>query len=74
MYQHNGKQRYAEGNSGQHEMRCEQVKGLLPGTQQSFGCGLITRRSQVQILPPPPRKPRSGPMPDLGFTLPGPDF
>ena len=54
MYQHNGKQRYVEGNNGQHEMRSEQVKSLLPGTQQPFGCGLITRRSQVQILPPPP--------------------
>ena len=56
MYQHNGKQRYTEGNSGQHEMLSEQVKSLLPGTQQSFGCGLITRRSQVQILPPPLKK------------------
>jgi hypothetical protein len=36
MYQHNGKQRYTEGNRGQHEMCPEQVKGLLPGTQQSF--------------------------------------
>ena len=53
MYEHNGKQRYTEGNNGQHEIRSEQVKSLLPGTQQSFGCGLITRRSQVQILPPP---------------------
>ena len=34
----------------------EQVKSLLPGTQQSFGCGLTTRRSQVQILPPPLKK------------------
>ena len=45
-------QRYTEGNRGQHEMCPEQVKSLLPGTQHSFGCGLITRRSQVQILPP----------------------
>ena len=36
MYQHNGKQRYTEGNSGQHEMRSDQVKSLLPGTQHSF--------------------------------------
>ncbi len=56
MYQHNGKQRCTEGNSGQHEMRSDQVKSLLPGSQQSFGCGLITRRSQVQILPPPLQK------------------
>ena len=41
----------------QHEMCPEQVKSLLPGTQQSFGCGLITRRSQVQILPPPLKRP-----------------
>ena len=34
----------------------EQVKSLLPGTQQSFGRGLISRRSQVQILPPPPKE------------------
>ena len=27
MYQHNGKQRYTEGNSGQDEMRSDQVKG-----------------------------------------------
>ena len=26
----------------------------LPGKGESFGPGLITRRSQVQILPPPP--------------------
>ena len=44
MYQHNGKQRYTEGNSGQHEMRSDQVKSLLPGTPQQFGIGLITRR------------------------------
>ena len=25
----------------------------LPGTAETFGPGLITRRSQVQILPPP---------------------
>ncbi len=59
MYQHNSKQRYAEGNNGQHEMRSGQVKSLPPGTQQSFGCGLITRRSRVQILPPPPLKART---------------
>ena len=28
-------------------------KEALPGTAESFGPGLITRRSQVQILPPP---------------------
>ena len=28
----------------------------LPGAPQSTGHGLITRRSQVQILPPPPTK------------------
>ena len=61
MYQHNGKQRYVEGNSGQHEMCSEQVKGPLPGMQQSFGCGLITRRLQVQILPPPPKRPGQKP-------------
>jgi hypothetical protein len=27
-----------------------------PGTAEFFGPGLITRRSQVQILPPPPKK------------------
>ena len=53
MYQQSGKQRYLEGNSGQHELRSDQVKSLLPGTRQLFGCGLITRRSQVQILPLP---------------------
>ena len=36
MYQRNGKQQYTEGNSGHHEMRSEQVKSLLPGTQQSL--------------------------------------
>ena len=36
MYQHNGKQRYTEGNSGQHEVRSGQVKSVLPGMQQSF--------------------------------------
>ena len=30
---------------------------------------LITRRSQVQILPPPLRKPRSDAMSDLGFVV-----
>src|SRR5215203_3580250 len=34
-------------------------KAALPGTAESFGPGLITRRSQVQILPPPPNKSRS---------------
>ena len=36
MYQHNGRQRYTEGNRGQHEMCPEQVKSLLTGTQHSF--------------------------------------
>ena len=31
-------------------------KAALPGTAESSGPGLITRRSQVQILPPPPMK------------------
>ena len=69
MYQHNGKQRYVEENSGQHEMRSDQVKSLLPGTQQSCGCGLITRRSQVQILPPPLSKPWSATMAGQGFVV-----
>ena len=30
--------------------------GLPENTDQIRGCGLITRRSQVQILPPPPKK------------------
>src|SRR5215211_2567438 len=29
-------------------------KAALPGTAESFGPGLITRRSWVQIPPPPP--------------------
>ena len=33
----------------------------LPGTGETFGPGLITRRSQVQILPPPPRGPGQTP-------------
>ena len=49
-------------------------KAALPGTAETFGPGLITRRSQVQILPPPTRKPRSDPMPDLGFVVHRPDF
>jgi hypothetical protein len=53
MYQHHGKQRGVEGNSGKLEMKPEQAKSLLPGAQQSSGRVLITRRSQVQILPPP---------------------
>jgi hypothetical protein len=35
---------------------------------------LITRRSQVQILPPPLGKPRSDAMSDLGFVVQGSDF
>ncbi len=35
----------------------------LPGTAESFGPGLITRRSQVQILPPPPLPPPPLPPP-----------
>ncbi len=31
----------------------------LPGSAETLGPGLITRRSQVQILPPPPRNSRS---------------
>jgi hypothetical protein len=31
----------------------------LPGSAETLGPGLITRRSQVQILPPPPRSIRS---------------
>jgi hypothetical protein len=29
----------------------------LPGSAETLGPGLITRRSQVQILPPPPKRP-----------------
>ncbi len=36
--------------------------------------GLITRRSQVQILPPPLRKPWSATMAGQGFVVHRPDF
>ena len=74
MYQHNGKQRYTEGNISQHKLHSEQVKRLLPGTQQSFGRGLVTRRSQGHILAPPLKKPWSATMAGQGFVVHRPDF
>ncbi len=50
--------------------------GLPENTGQIRGCGLITRRSEVQILPPPPRPlvrraPRAGvQVPDQRFLIP----
>jgi hypothetical protein len=43
----------------------------LPGTGETFGPGLITRRSQVQILPPPPTEmPGQGRFPKGGRPFP----
>ena len=51
--------------------RSNAVQRLLP---QSWTIFLITRRSQVQILPPPPRKPWSATTAGQGFVVHRPDF
>ena len=49
----------------------EQVKSLLPGVQQSFAHNPKVAGSNPadNTLPPPPRKPRSDAMSDLGFVV-----
>ena len=48
---HNGKQR---GTTGTCDRSTTVENRHLPGKMSQFGNGLITQRSQVQILPPPP--------------------
>ena len=59
MYQHTGRQRGVEGNSGSRRLRLNRSDVYLPGVEWAVGLSLITRRSQVQILPPPPTNTRS---------------
>ncbi len=40
----------------------------LPGTAETTGGGLITRRSQVQILPPPPMEDQEFPLGSPGLS------
>ena len=46
MYQHNVKQRHTEGNSGQHEMRSDQVKAHNP---KGAGSNPAPRHSEALV-------------------------
>ena len=56
MYQGSGKQGGARRDSGDVKSLRYQAKRLPAGTASGMAIMLITRRSQVQILPPPPNE------------------